>query len=217
MGIKAIIFDMDGVIIDSEDYFKDEMIEFFISHGVDEDYEFSELFGKSIREIFEELRPLLDKEMTYEEFWEEYKSVPNNIYLNKCELRSHMKDIFEKISQENYDLVLCTSSGHQTIDTIFRRFSLGRYFDLRVSAQDIDGKGKPAPKIYEEAADRVNVMPEECLVVEDADKGIESAHRAGMKVVGLTGTAGQSLEKADIIAENGKELNQILSKRLSLS
>lgn len=217
MAVDAVILDMDGVLIDSEDYFRDEMTKYFIHHGVSSDYEFSQLYGKSLREIFRELKPLMDEKMSFQEFWEDYRNVPIKIYEEKCSLRKHMRKILEKISKTDYSLVLCTSSGHEIIDLIFERFNLDKYFDFKVSVEDIDGKGKPEPKIYEKAAERANAMPEKCLVVEDADKGIESGKRAGMKVVGLKGTAGQSLEKADIVAEDGQELNKVLSNKLGLS
>lgn len=90
---------------------------------------------------------------------------------------------------------------------------LASYFPTLITSSDVPGK--PAPDVFLNAAQRLNVKPENCLVIEDSPSGVEAARRAGMKIIALcTTNPADSLTNADLILKNLKELPQIHFKRL---
>jgi beta-phosphoglucomutase-like phosphatase (HAD superfamily) len=95
------------------------------------------------------------------------------------------------------------------------RFDLREEFDRIISAEEIDGKSKPEPDVYEHAAEQVGVEPEECVAVEDSTNGVKSAKAAGMKAVGYRNQSDEELDlsEADAVASSAAELREILLDR----
>tara|TARA_R110002073_G_scaffold334200_1_gene523213 strand:- start:8356 stop:9012 length:657 start_codon:yes stop_codon:yes gene_type:complete len=212
--VKCVIFDMDGVIIDSEELHKKAYYETFNSVGVhvsDELYKtltgsstintFQKLIAHfNLDEIPEEL--VLNKRRRYVDFFE------NDPTLH---LVNGVEDLIKHFYNKGLTLVLASSSAMVNIDRVFNRFNLNGYFTAKISGADLV-QSKPHPEIFEKAAILGNTSREHCIVIEDSDNGVKAANDAGIFVVGYRNplAADQTLENANLVIEDFKELLQIL-------
>ena len=213
--MKAVIFDMDGVIIDSEPlHFEVEAKLLEELGGVfDLDYHNS-LVGTNDRlmwSLFKEkfnLKPDLDLiiEMKKERFLVEIDRIP---------LVKGFDKLISSLYQEGYLLGLASSNNRTSINKIINVFNLDKYLDFSISGDEVS-RGKPDPEIFLRAAQLIGVAPEECLVIEDAKNGVEAAKTAGMKCIGYRNpnSGDQNLSQADLIIDEYDELNLEIIKSL---
>ncbi len=111
-------------------------------------------------------------------------------------------------------MALASSSPPEFIDIFVDRFDLRKYFSFLISGEDIK-HSKPDPEIFLMCAEKLNVAPEECIVIEDAISGIEAAKRAGMGCIAIAGSHPRDeLNKADFIASDLAEAKKYLTKLL---
>ena len=128
--------------------------------------------------------------------------------------------LIQELRRYSIRLALATSSRRQKTELIMSHTGLLEYFEVIVTGEEVV-HGKPSPDIFLKAAEKLDLLPTECLVVEDAASGVQAAKVAGMKCVAITTTHERSsLEKADIIIEsfeylNVAELGAALSRNLS--
>lgn len=212
--VQCVIFDMDGVIIDSEELHKRAYYETFKSIGVDvSDELYKTLTGSSTINAFQKLvahfnlnlNPealVLNKRKRYVDFFE------NDPDLH---LVIGVEDLIKDLYNEGITLVLASSSAMVNINRVFDRFNLNPYFTAKISGADLTAS-KPHPEIFEKAAVLGNTPKENCLVIEDSDNGVKAANDAGIFVVGYRNplAADQTLEKADFTIENFSELKGLI-------
>lgn len=184
---KAIIFDMDGVIVDSEPiHIKAERL-ICKKYGIKAPFsDWDKFRGWTSIDIFTYLAknygaPALDPGRLSAEKTEAYLGlVRKGLKLIPGFLR------FLKIARKIYPIVgLATSSKKIIQEYVFQRFDLAGYFDIIITAEDIK-KGKPDPEVFRKAVKKAKCKPAECLVVEDAGNGIIAAKKAGCTVLGIT-------------------------------
>ena len=212
--IKCVIFDMDGVIIDSELLHKKAYFETFISLGLDvsEDL-YKTLTGSSTINAFQRLvahfnlnedpnELVLQKRKRYVNFFE------NDPTLH---LVNGVEDIIKYFYDKGITLVLASSSAMVNIDRVFNRFDLNKYFTAKISGADLV-ESKPHPEIFEKAAILGNTPKENCIVIEDSDNGVKAANDAGIFVFGYRNplAADQTLENADKVIINHSELKKYI-------
>ena len=212
--IKCVIFDMDGVIIDSELLHKKAYFETFISLGLDvsEDL-YKTLTGSSTINAFQRLvahfnlnedpnELVLQKRKRYVNFFE------NDPTLH---LVNGVEDIIKYFYDKGITLVLASSSAMVNIDRVFNRFDLNKYFTAKISGADLV-ESKPHPEIFEKAAILGNTQKENCIVIEDSDNGVKAANDAGIFVFGYRNplAADQTLENADKVITNHSELKKYI-------
>jgi HAD superfamily hydrolase (TIGR01509 family) len=215
MKYKAIIFDMDGVLIDSEFWFEKCENKFFQRYVA----EFTEkdrlsIIGGSLKNTYEYIKNKYGISCTEKDFIESYtKFGIENIY-EKTNLIKGVKDFLDKLKFQKIPLALASSSYYAWINTALDRLDLRKYFDFVVSAEDLNGKGKPAPDIYLRSAKLLNVDPKDCLVFEDSEKGVTSGKDAGMTVYGIRNGVNedQNLNRVDKIFYNYNELTELNKK-----
>jgi HAD superfamily hydrolase (TIGR01509 family) len=206
----AIIFDMDGVIINSEKLWAERETDFVqtLIPSFPKSAQ-QKLLGRSTLGVFKFLRAEFNLTLPEQEFLKEYKKFGlKNIY-EKCKLISNILVVLQKISQQK-KIALASSSPRVWIEKIFERFNLEKFFNVVVSADDINGKGKPAPDIFLYAAKKLKVKPKKCLVIEDSENGILAGKRANMTVFGFRNgwNHDQNFSQADkIIADFSLFLN----------
>ena len=184
---KAFIFDMDGVLVDSEGYWKQAEYEVFTSLGVEVTDEQADL-TKS-------MTPLEVTQFWYERFpWGnvalevvEQLVVSRVIALIESEdcLIDGVKSFIEKLKEKKYKIGLATNSPQRIIPVVLKKLDALHLFDVALSA-DSEIKGKPDPAIYFSAAEKLGANPEECIVIEDSYSGMLAAKNAGMKVIAFT-------------------------------
>ena len=212
--IKCVIFDMDGVIIDSEEIHKKAYYETFNALNVEvSDTLYKSFTGSSTINAFQRLvahfnlkndpeKLVLDKRRRYVNFFE------NDPNLN---LVAGVEEIIKYFYKKGIVLILASSSAMINIDRVFNRFNLNIYFTAKVSGADLK-ESKPNPEIFNKAAILGNIPKENCVVIEDSDNGIMAANDANIFVFGYANklSEGQTLENADFVINNFNELKQYI-------
>lgn len=213
--MKAVIFDMDGVIINSEPLhfqLEKELLE--------------ELGGKFTKEIHKAFVGTTDYHM-WKKLKEQFNLKPSVEEIIKMKKERFLKRIDEiKITENFMDFMLllyskgfpmaiASSNNRKIVDVVVNKFGLDKYMKFIISGEEVQ-KGKPDPEIFLTAAKKLGVNPEECLVIEDAENGVKAAKAAGMKCIGLKNvdSGNQNLSEADLIVNNFKELNLNMIKSL---
>jgi HAD superfamily hydrolase (TIGR01509 family) len=209
---KAVLFDMDGVIVDSERYWVEFEENEIYPAVVAEEVDLSETTGMNFREIYDYLDDNYETTATKDEFVERYEEAARDIYGEKVELQEGFRELLADLRADGRTVALVSSSPHNWIDRMLDRFDLREEFDEIISAEEIDGQSKPEPDVYEYAAEKVGVEPEEAIAVEDSENGVKSAKAAGMEAVGYRNQSGEKLDlsEADAVAESPEELREIL-------
>ncbi|SDR44070.1 HAD family hydrolase [Natronobacterium texcoconense] len=182
--MSAVLFDMDGVLVDSEDYWVQFEREEILPAAVpDDDVDLAELSGMNYRDIYDYLEAEYGTAITREEFVERFTEAAEEIYTERVALLDGTRDLLERLDERDVPTAVVSSSPHDWIGMVLERFDLEDEFDHVISADDIEAASKPAPDVFEYAAGEVGVPAEECVVVEDSENGIEAAARAGTYVV----------------------------------
>jgi beta-phosphoglucomutase len=211
---KTIIFDFDGVILDSEPLHFQACHEAFEAFNIPFTYkEFSEKYiGLADKDLFpqflnnngyvfspEKLAHLLDiKHAAYEKI---IRNCPDLPIIEGLEM------FLQQLQKEKKLLAICSGSTRKDITILLERLNLASYFMHIVSTEDVR-KGKPSPEGFLLAAKRLNVLPLDCLAIEDSAHGIEAAKKAGMKVIALsTSYPPAQLKQADFIAKDFNEID----------
>ncbi len=201
--LQCVIFDMDGVIIDSEEIHKKAYYETFNSLGVDVSEElYKTMTGSSTINAFQKLV----KHFNLNDIPEELVLQKRKRYVNYFEndptlaLVHGVKELIQFLHNQNLTLVLASSSAMVNINRVFSRFDLNQYFTAKISGADLTAS-KPHPEIFEKAAILGGVSKELCIVIEDSDNGIKAANDAGIFVVGYENplVSDQTLKDANLI------------------
>lgn len=208
MNIEAVIFDLDGVIVTTDDYHYEAWKKIADQENIYFDREINERLRGVSR--MESLDIILEKssKIYNEEEKIELATRKNDYYKNLLENLTK-EDILPGILETLKlleDKKIKTAIGSSSKNTIFilNKIGLIDKFDAIVDGTMIKNS-KPAPEVFLQAAEKVGIKAEKCLVVEDADAGVEAGKRAGMRVLGV-GSA-KNNENADYKSENMEEFN----------
>lgn len=187
MGQKAVLFDMDGVVIDNLPYHVDAWLLYCERHGIHLTREifYKDLNGLNSKDTFEWL---LKRKISQEEinkFEEEKELIYRGFYKPFLAPAPGLMDFLTLLKAYGIKAALGTSAGPGNIDFILDGLGIWSHFDAVIGGAEVK-KGKPDPEIYVRAAGMINVSPENCWVIEDSLQGIEAGLSAGMKVVGIT-------------------------------
>lgn len=186
MKFKAVIFDMDGVLIDSEVYWFDAEREFFRARGLEFTKDLQlHMQGRSESETAVWLKKEFGWSDTPEEIEEQRRKMSESVYTDKCHPLPGVFDVIKVIKTGGLKTAVVSSSSLQRINIIIGRFGWEGYFDHIISAEEKKTPGKPAPDIYIYASNVLETKPTNCLVFEDSLNGVKSAKSAGMYCVGV--------------------------------
>jgi len=216
MSADAVLFDMDGVLVDSERHWVPAEREEILPAAVAGDPPaVGEITGMNYREIYDYVAEHYDATLDREAFLELYEETARKIYGEQVSLLPGLPDLLDDLATAGVQTAVVSSSPHDWIDRVLDRFDLDDRFDAVVSAEDLDAPGKPAPRIYEHAAGRLGVDPAESLAVEDSEHGVASAVAAGATVVGYRSGADDdlNLSGADVVVENPETLVRTIRDR----
>ena len=201
--LQCVIFDMDGVIINSEEIHKKAYYETFNSLGVDVSEElYKTMTGSSTINAFQKLVNHFNLNDIPEELVLQKRKRYVNYFENDPTLAlvHGVKELIQFLHNQNLTLVLASSSAMVNINRVFSRFDLNQYFTAKISGADLTAS-KPHPEIFEKAAILGGVSKEQCIVIEDSDNGIKAANDAGIFVVGYENplVSDQTLKDANLI------------------
>jgi beta-phosphoglucomutase len=182
----ALLFDLDGTLIDSMPHHNDAWVEWHRRRQLPFDAEgfFASTAGRANAEILRTIVPGHSAD-DYLAMADEKELLYREIAMHSLELIAGVEALCASARGLGMKLAICTASTPENMSLAFRRFKLDEQMDTVVSPAD-GVRAKPHPDIFLEAARRLQVPPRECLVFEDAPLGIEAARRAGMRAVALT-------------------------------
>ena len=187
--IKAVIFDMDGVIIDSEGVYLEYQLEFAKKKNPDVKLEdLYPMVGATKQECWEVVERVVSNGQTWEELRTEFRQ--RDIY-SEIDYRSiyrlEVTDTLKQLKEAGFRLALASSTHLELVERVLKENGIRDYFEAVVSGEQFK-KSKPDPEIYLYTAGQLNLKPEECLAVEDSTIGITAAHRAGLKIAAVIDT-----------------------------
>ena len=182
MNIKAIIFDMDGVIIDSEYYFVKRTLHFAKENHFDISFEdASRCVGFSYQDYLSYLSKLFQIEKTFiADMLESYKR--KHPFSYKPLINHDALELIDYLKGSPYRIALASSTYRTILDEKLDQIGLKEVFEVEMSG-DLLKKAKPDPEIYLQCASKLKLQPSECIAIEDSRVGIQAAHKAGMKVI----------------------------------
>ncbi|MEO7293053.1 MAG: HAD family phosphatase [Ginsengibacter sp.] len=181
MKIKAIIFDMDGVLVDAKEWHYEALNAALKLFGSEiSRYDHLVTFdGLPTKKKLEMLSLEAGFPRKLHGFVNEIKQqYTMEIVYAKCKPIFQHQYALAKLSSKGYKLAVCSNSIRKTIDVMMEKSGLAKYIDFFLSNEDVV-KSKPDPEIYTTAIQKMNLKPEECLIVEDNDKGVKAALASG--------------------------------------
>jgi HAD superfamily hydrolase (TIGR01509 family) len=213
--MDAVCFDMDGVLVDSEDFWiPREVDELFPRLLPDAAADVEEITGMNYRDIYDYLDGTYGVAMGREDFLAWYDAAAESIYGEDVTLLPGVADLVADLRGRGVGVALVSSSPQHWIGIVLERFPLG--FDAVVSADVVDVPGKPEPDVYEYAAAQLGSAPEATVAVEDSNHGIAASSRAGMHVVGFKHGEPDDTDRsgADYVATSPADLHDYLLARV---
>ncbi len=212
-GIDAIIFDMDGTLIDSMWVWEAVDLDFFEKYQLPEPEKFGEtLEGKSYTESAQALLEAFpDLPMTVEEVKDEWTQMAVEKYMTEVPLKKGARKFLENQKRKGLKLGIATSNTAEIVDITLNTLGLTEYFDSVHTACEVK-HGKPAPDVYLMVAGELGADPERCLVFEDVPNGILAGKNAGMRTCAVEDFYSSSQKKkkqelADYYIQDYDELN----------
>ncbi len=214
MKYKAIIFDMDGTIIDTEHLWKKTSLCLLERRGIilnpDEAQElYKELHGIGMKEacLYLKMKGGL-KEDVYN-LMEEKHIIAHDLFEKEVQFMRGFLDFFNQVKQQDIKTAIATNATSLTVDVTNKALNLEKLFGTHVYHLDhVNGQSKPHPAIYLHAAQNINIDPEHCIAIEDSARGIQAAKKAGMKCIGFnSGNDKNLLSQADLIVDTYDEID----------
>ena len=205
---QGVIFDLDGVIIDTGPFHKQSWYDLADKEGyVMSDELFYSTFGMQNDLIIPKLagREVPRNRMERLSDWKEQRY--RELVKGKLKLLDGVKPLIDDLKKHGFALAIGTSAPRANLDFMLEHIPLGDCFDVYVTGEEVTS-GKPAPDTFLKAAEKLSLHTSKCVVVEDAVVGIQAAKAAGMPVVAVTNTTERdNLVQADLIVDSLTELN----------
>jgi beta-phosphoglucomutase len=203
----GIIFDMDGVLIDSYQAHFEAWQKILPALGLAmTDKQFAPLFGRTNTDILAALFPLLPPER-YPAIDKEKEALFREILLQDFPEMDGAAELIEALDQAGAALAIGSSAPPENVQAVLGKLAFGDKFQATTHGSEI-ARGKPDPEVFVKTARKIGLPPSMCAVIEDAPAGVAAAKAAACASIALTGTATRlELAQADLIVDSLRELN----------
>lgn len=208
---SAVIFDMDGVIVDSEPRHERAFLEVWreMGYGDRHGIRFADYYGRSDRALWLDFIEKHRPTQTLDELtgWKQNRLI--EILRADQPIFDGLPEVVRKCAAR-WPIAVASGSLHAVIDVVLAMKSLRQYFSAIVSVQDV-AHGKPAPDVFLRAAELLGQKPGDCVVLEDSAAGVTAANAAGMQVIAITNTfPREGLGHATAVVETYEEIERLL-------
>ena len=194
-GIKGLLFDLDGTLVDSMWMWKQIDIEFLARFGIPMPADLQHCIqGMSFSETAEYFKSRFRLKLTTEEIKNAWTAMSIDKYRHEVPFKPGAEKLLRYAVDNGFRTGIATSNGRDIVDGLYRSLGLGRYIHVLVTGCEV-ASGKPAPDIYLRAASLLDLTPEECLVFEDVPAGAAAGKAAGMKVCAVKDPSAESYWK----------------------
>lgn len=211
MGLTAVIFDLDGTVLDNEDEYGLAFGKVLRSLGKRVDSKYPHTAGIGVKENW----PLLlsKYKIKTRKSIEELTAQTQDAYLKllwRVKIKKGFKNFVSDLRNSGVATALATSNAWWIADEVLTELGLKDFFDVTTTAEEVDYR-KPNPDLFLLTARKLGVEAGECLVIEDSEAGIEAAHAAGMKVIGIARDKehAKTLKEADLVIYNYNQLSSL--------
>lgn len=209
--INTVIFDMDGVIVDTEPVHHYAYNQHFKLLNINVTPEmYASFTGKSTKNIYTQLKETFNLNDDVQTLVEAKRKLFNTAFDSKDDLYllDGVEELIKELYQNGIQLIVASSSANETINKVFKRFDLDKYFQHKVSGEDFP-KSKPDPAIFLQAAKVAQTPIENCIIIEDSTNGIKGANAAGIFCIGYKSfhSKGQDYTTANMVISSFDELS----------
>ena len=206
--ICAVIFDLDGVVVDNMKYHRLAWEKFLVKYAPEIDLKtFSRHFGKKNDALLE---IVFGRNLTLDEvkrYGGEKEFLYRELYADSIETVSGLMEFIKTLKRNKIKTAVASAAPPVNVDFVLNKTGTRKLFDIVMNAEDVK-KGKPDPEIYLKTAQRLACSPRSCVVFEDSFPGLAAAKNAGMKVIALTTTYNPDVLKiADFIINDFTEID----------
>ena len=210
--LRAIIFDMDGVIVDSEPWHERAYREVFqeLGYGETHGVDFAAYYGRSDRSLWVDFIARHKPTQSLEELIELKQTRFLDMVRKEQPLFPDIVPLLENLAPR-YRLALASGSWHPVITAVLELQDIRRFFRVVLSVKDV-AREKPAPDVFLRAAEMLEITPQDCCVIEDSIAGVEGALAAGMAVIAITNSLpAERLKSATRVVRDYREIEALLS------
>lgn len=210
--IKAVIFDLDGTLVDSMWLWKAIDIEYLARHNtLLPDNLQDDIEGKSFTETAHYFKERFKITDSIEKIKSDWNKMAMEYYTNKVPLKEGIIEFLDYLKSRNIPMGIGTSNSRELVDIIIDKYELRGYFNSIRTSCEVD-KGKPHPHIFLKVAEDLQVEPKDCIVFEDIPNGIMAGKSAGMKVCAIydkysENITNEKINLADYYIESYNDIN----------
>jgi beta-phosphoglucomutase len=210
--LKAVLFDMDGVMVDTEllqsQAFESVMAEYGVINPEKNEHGTIHVSGATTPETWEILKKRYGFEADTDELTAKKRAAVMTVIEGGVDALPGLYVLLEDLKSHGIKIAVGSSAQRERIGTVLDKLGISEYFSAIISAADVK-RGKPHPEVYLKAAEAVGVNPSDCVVVEDAYTGAQAAKAAGAKLVAVPHqyTRNMDFSTADLIVGSLSELD----------
>lgn len=216
--VKAVIFDMDGTIINTEGIWQKVTLNFLSEHGFNELDENAKLFlrsfsGIGMSDAAHELKRYFGLPHSHQDIVNQKTMIANKLFEDAIDFIEGFEQFHNKLRHNEIPTSIATNATLSNLEILIKKMKFDRFFGQNIYCVDHVGKAKPDPALFLHAADKLNVTPDECVVFEDSLYGFQAAKAAGMKCIAIKNNINQDhLEHVNDAIESYHDAEDALKK-----